>query len=71
MWCDHLDVVPLGQITTQAVAVISSVADQSRPESVEETVREDHSQRRRDHQHSGDAADEGLCRVPCNQETIH
>ncbi len=41
MRCDHHDAVALDQVTVQTVTVIGFVADQSRRESVEETVPED------------------------------
>jgi hypothetical protein len=41
MRCDHLDAVALGQVTIQAVAVVSLVADQSLGEGVEEAVSEE------------------------------
>ena len=41
MRCNHLDSITVGQITIQAVAVVSFIADQSRWEGVEEALPED------------------------------
>ena len=41
MRCDHLDAIAVSQISVQAVAVVSFVADQSRREGAEEAVPED------------------------------
>ena len=41
MRCDHLDAIAVSQISVQAVAVVSFVADQPRREGVEEAVPED------------------------------
>jgi len=41
MRCDHLNSITVGQITIQAVAVVSFIADQSHWEVVEEAVPED------------------------------
>ncbi len=41
MRCNHLDSITVGQITIQAVAVVSFIANQSRWEVVEEAVPED------------------------------
>lgn len=41
MRCDHLDAIAVDQISVQAVAVVSFVADQSRRERGEEAVPEE------------------------------